>query len=107
MKLRALLALAGTLVALQAGAQPIYRCGNSYSDQPCGADARVIDAPVSVVPSQVPGNPWAGYAPLYVVPVPSHGYKHRSPYERVLRDQFERHSAPPYRSVFDAPRHRH
>jgi hypothetical protein len=49
---RLALALAGP-----AAAQQMYRCGSTFSQQPCGADAKVIDTPGVVQPMVVPDLP--------------------------------------------------
>lgn len=48
---------AGTLLlAVGANAQGVYRCGNTYSEHPCGRDAKQIVAPPvrEVLPANLP-----------------------------------------------------
>lgn len=58
MKLLAVLAWIAAMVALPVSAQPVYRCGNTYSQIPCESDAR----PVRIAPTAAPDRP-TGTAP--------------------------------------------
>ena len=42
--MKAILALLLCLLTPLAGAQPVYRCGNAYSQSPCPDGGRVVDA---------------------------------------------------------------
>jgi hypothetical protein len=50
---------AGMLLAATVSAQGLYRCGNTFSDQPCGPGAKVLVAPTEtqrppVKPADIP-----------------------------------------------------
>ena len=49
------LVLIFAMVPLWAHAQPLYRCGNTYSQTPCGADATAKKLPSSAVPDAAAG----------------------------------------------------
>lgn len=48
------LALAVLALSLPAAAQQMYRCGNTFSQQPCGANATVIATPGVSQPAVLP-----------------------------------------------------
>lgn len=47
----------GLLVALPAAAQQMYRCGSTFSQQPCGAGQQVIGSPPPSASAPVPDVP--------------------------------------------------
>lgn len=57
--MKTVLAAAVFLPSAFAQAQGIYRCGNGFTEQPCGADAKVLQAPPArAVPvKELPDNP--------------------------------------------------
>ena len=42
--MKSIAALLLSLLTALAGAQPVYRCGNAYSQSPCPAGGRIVDA---------------------------------------------------------------
>jgi hypothetical protein len=42
--MKSIAALLLCLLSSLAGAQPVYRCGNAYSQSPCPAGGRIVDA---------------------------------------------------------------
>lgn len=55
--MRSVLAAVVLLAALPVGAQQMYRCGNAFSQLPCGKDQAVIGAPAAPPVADLPASP--------------------------------------------------
>ena len=54
--MKLLLVLSGAMLSWSAHAEPVYRCGSTYSQTPCGADAAAKKLPSSAAPDMPAGQ---------------------------------------------------